>query len=55
MHALKNNEKFALDLRPDVEESKIVKEQSEFSLVGHSGAVFSVSISLDDKFLLSGS
>ena len=33
----------------------MIKEQSEFTLVGHSGPVFSVSISLDDKFILSGS
>ena len=55
IRALKNGERLALDLRPDTEESKVVREQSEFSLVGHSGPVFAVSISLDDKFLISGS
>ena len=55
IHALKNGERLALDLRPDTEESKIVREQSEFTLVGHSGPVFAVSISLDDKYLISGS
>ena len=53
--ALKNSERLALDLRPDIEESKVMREQSEFTLVGHSGAVFAVSISIDDKYLISGS
>ena len=53
MQALKNSDRLALDLRPDYEESKMIKEQSEFTLVGHSGPVFSVSISLDDKFISS--
>ena len=44
-----------LDLRPDREESKILNERSEFSLIGHSGPVYSVHISIDDKFLISGS
>lgn len=54
IHTLDNG-KLALDLRPDREESKLVKEQSEFALVGHAGPVFAVSISLDEKFLISGS
>ena len=54
IHTLENG-KLALDLRPDREESKLVKEQSEFTLVGHAGPVFAVSISLDEKFLISGS
>jgi len=53
--ALKNSERLALDLRPDQEESKLIKEQSEFTLIGHAGPVYSLSFSLDDKYLLSGS
>lgn len=55
MTALKNSERLALDLRPDQEESKLIKEQSEFTLIGHAGPVYSLSFSLDDKYLLSGS
>ena len=44
-----------LDLRPDREESKTLQEKSEFTLVGHCGPVYSVHISIDDKFLISGS
>lgn len=32
-----------------------MKQESEFILIGHSGPVFAVSISVDDKFLISGS
>jgi len=53
--ALRGSDRLALDLRPDQEESKLVREQSEFTLVGHGGPVFSVSISLDDKYVISGS
>lgn len=55
VQALKGSDRLALNLRPEREESKILKEYSEFTLVGHSGPVFSVSISLDDKFIISGS
>ena len=50
-----NKKLLALDIRPDREESKIVKEKSDFTLVGHSGPVYSIHISIDDKFLISGS
>ena len=45
----------ALDLRPEKEEQKLVKEQKSFILIGHSGPVYGVSISIDDKYLISGS
>lgn len=44
-----------LDLRPEEEEQKILRQESEFVLVGHQGPVFAVSISIDDKHLISGS
>jgi len=47
--------RLALDARPEQEERKVLKEKSECCLIGHSGPVYSVSISIDDKFLLSGS
>lgn len=55
MRALQNSDRLALDLRPDLEESKVLREQMDFTLVGHSGPVYSVSVSLDDKYILSGS
>jgi len=42
-----------MDARPEQEEAKAIKEMSECSLVGHSGPVYCVSISIDDKFLIS--
>jgi hypothetical protein len=50
-----NKKMMGLDLRPDREESKVMQEKSEFTLVGHCGPVYSVHISVDDKFLISGS
>ena len=44
-----------IDARPDTEEAKAVREKSECNLVGHSQPVMSVSISVDDKYLISGS
>jgi hypothetical protein len=44
-----------LDLRPDDEEEKVIRKESEFVLVGHQGPVYAVSISVDDKHLISGS
>lgn len=44
-----------LDLRPEDEEAKILRQESEFVLIGHEGPVYAVSISLDDKFIVSGS
>lgn len=44
-----------MDARPDQEEAKIIQEMSECELIGHSGAVYATSISIDDKFLVSGS
>lgn len=49
------NKNDGTDLRAETEEQKLMKEKSEFTLVGHSGPVFAVSISVDDKFILSGS
>ena len=37
------------------EEQKIIEKMSETTLVGHSGPVYSTSIMLDDKYLVSGS
>jgi len=37
------------------EEMEGRKEQQEFMFIGHKGPVYSVSISLDDKFIISGS
>jgi len=44
-----------VDARPDAEEAKIIQEMSECVLVGHSGPVYATSISIDDKYLISGS
>ena len=47
--------RLALDVRPDKEVHKILKDKSEFMLIGHSGPVYSVAISIDDKYIISGS
>jgi WD40 repeat protein len=44
-----------VDARPDAEKAKIIQEMSECVLVGHSGPVYATSISIDDKYLISGS
>ena len=54
IHKLENG-KVALDLRPETHEKRLLKQYSEFSLVGHTGPVYAVSISLDEKFIVSGS
>lgn len=47
--------KLELNLAQNKVEKQLMKDQSEFTLVGHSGPVFAVSVSVDDKYLLSGS
>lgn len=42
-------------LSPEHEEQKIIEKMSEFTFVGHSGPVYSTSIMLDDKYMVSGS
>lgn len=54
-HLLKKVSQGVMDARPDQEEAKIIQEMSECELIGHSGAVYATSISIDDKFLVSGS
>lgn len=54
-HLLKRVSQGAIDARPDYEEAKAIKEMSECVLVGHSAPVYAVSISIDDKYLISGS
>ena len=55
-HILKQISQGVLDGRSqEREEAKIVNEMSECVLVGHSGPVYSTSIMVDDKYLLSAS
>ena len=54
-HLFKKVQHGLIDARPDLEEAKIIDEMSECELVGHSGAVYATSISIDDKYLVSGS
>jgi WD40 repeat protein len=42
-------------MRVPKDEIEDLKDSSEFLLIGHSGPVYSVSISVDDKFMISGS
>ena len=48
-----HKKKATLDLRPSKLELDEKKSQQEFILLGHSGPVYGLSISVDDKMLLS--